>query len=640
MREVRAILIVSLAALAPSFAFGQMPSEDCLACHSDDALTMESEGREVSVHVDPERFSGSVHSFLSCADCHADIAEYPHEPRPAPVSCDSCHPDSVEAHRNSIHGRALDAGNGRVPTCASCHGNPHTILPSSDPESKTAHRNIPDTCGSCHGVQFVMEPSGFSVRPFFNYQESVHGRALAAGEERAAVCTDCHDYHDIRTPREADSPINKFNIPETCGKCHGEESAQFVESVHGTALARGVSASPSCTDCHGIHNIKPHIDPTSSVSFQSVARTTCSQCHGGVRLTEEFGVAGRRVGGYEGSYHGLASRLGSNVVANCASCHGVHDILPSSNPESMIHPANLRETCGTCHPGATDAFARARVHWDVAWADDIGSKVTWWIQTFYIWMIVLVIGGMILHNLIVWIRKVRAAKNRPGRVVPRMNRNERIQHMVNLVAFLVLAISGFALAWPESWLGSAFVSESVRRWIHRVAAIAMMGVGVWHLAYMFGTPQGRRGLRDFLPRWKDVADLRQMIVWMLGRGPRPKFERFGYAEKAEYWALIWGTLVMSVTGLMLWFKVWFGSLLEGWWIDVALVIHFWEAVLATLAIVVWHFYHVIFDPDVYPMNFSWLDGTMSEQMYHHEHALDYERWRREQEPESGADEEP
>jgi cytochrome b subunit of formate dehydrogenase len=106
---------------------------------------------------------------------------------------------------------------------------------------------------------------------------------------------------------------------------------------------------------------------------------------------------------------------------------------------------------------------------------------------------------------------------------------------------------------------------------------------------------------------------------------RPKFPRFGYAEKAEYWAVVWGTIVMGLTGLMIWFKLGVFRFLPRWAIDIALAVHFYEAVLATLAIIVWHFYAVMFDPDVYPVNFAFLDGRVSEEFYREEHELAYEQ---------------
>ena len=111
---------------------------------------------------------------------------------------------------------------------------------------------------------------------------------------------------------------------------------------------------------------------------------------------------------------------------------------------------------------------------------------------------------------------------------------------------------------------------------------------------------------------------------------KPRIARFGYAEKAEYWAVVWGTIIMGLTGLMIWFKLGLFKPLARWWIDVALAVHFYEAVLATLAIVVWHFYHVIFDPDVYPVNFAFYDGHVSEELFKEEHELAYEQLKEEE----------
>ena len=136
---------------------------------------------------------------------------------------------------------------------------------------------------------------------------------------------------------------------------------------------------------------------------------------------------------------------------------------------------------------------------------------------------------------------------------------------------------------------------------------------------------GRRLIQDFLPIPKDASDVWGTLRFYLGLGPKkPEFARFNYAEKAEYWALVWGMFVMAGTGIMLWAKVAVGNLLPRWWLDVATAIHFYEAVLASLAIVVWHFYQVFLDPDTYPMNWAWLDGKMPLEHYREEHALDGE----------------
>jgi cytochrome b subunit of formate dehydrogenase len=471
-----------------------------------------------------------------------------------------------------------------------------------------------------------MESDGESAQPFVSYQESVHGLAIEKGSKKAAVCTDCHGTHEILAANDQRSPIYKFNVPKTCGKCHSAIAQTFMQSIHGQGIARGNGLAPVCTDCHGIHSIKAHIDPNSSVSEQNLARTTCARCHEGVRLSQEFGVAGNRVSTYLDSYHGLASEGGSVVVANCASCHGVHNILPSSDPRSTINRANLDATCGKCHTGVTQKFTLNKVHMERGLSTDIGSVAVRWVRWIYLILIFAVIGAMFLHNAIIW-RSKAAARHRmrnPGMV--RMTENQRWQHLVLLASFIVLVITGFALKFPNSWIAEVLgMGEKLRSITHRVAGVILIGAGIYHLFYLAVTREGRRLIRDFAPAPKDAFDAWGTVLYYLGLSrKKPEFGRFSYAEKAEYWALVWGTALMAVTGIMLWAKVWVGDLLARWWVDVATAVHFYEAILATLAILVWHFYQVFFDPDVYPMNWAWWDGKMPVQHYREEHGLDTE----------------
>src|SRR5581483_11046470 len=211
-----------------------------------------------------------------------------------------------------------------------------------------------------------------------------------------------------------------------------------------------------------------------------------------------------------------------------------------------------------------------------------------------------------------------------------------------LVSFFVLVLTGFALKFPDSWFANLLaLGERVRGITHRVAALVLIGIGVYHLAYLALTREGRRLVLDFLPTPKDATDVWFTLLHYLGfHSTKPEFARFNYAEKAEYWALVWGLMVMASTGIMLWAKVLVGNLLPRWWLDVATAIHFYEAVLATLAIVVWHFYQVFLDPDVYPMNWAWWDGKMSFEHYREEHGLDSETLLRAEEGELKAMREP
>jgi formate dehydrogenase gamma subunit len=568
---------------------------------------------------------------LECQGCHAPGKSLPY------LGGAKFHADAHDAYDRGFHARGIQGGM-KAANCIDCHtrnGDMTTILQAGDSKSTISRANIAETCGRCHGDKSVMQGSGISDRPFFSYRESVHAKALARGNVSAAVCSDCHNSHDILPASAPQSPIAKINIPATCSKCHKAESAEFMQSVHGQAVTRGVSRSPVCTDCHGIHGIASPVEQATASASSAVATDTCAGCHEGVALTREFGVAAGRVSSYKDSYHGLASELGSKTVANCASCHGVHNILPSSDPKSMIHAGNLPQTCGQCHIGAGANFASGKIHLtsglvSAAGAADagvIGTKIVRWI---YVPLIVLVIGGMAVHNGLIWMRKA-VARKRQARQIVRLTRNQRLQHWLLLTSFIALVLSGFALQYPDSWLASLLGgSEYLRRIIHRVAAVIMLGAGVYHVAYLGISQEGRLWLKDMLVRGKDFKDVLGNFLYYLGvSGAKPKIARFGYAEKAEYWAVVWGTILMGLTGLMIWFKLGIFGFLPRWTIDIALAIHFYEAVLATLAIIVWHFYQVIFDPDVYPLNFAFIDGRVSEEHYREEHELAFEEGREE-----------
>jgi cytochrome b subunit of formate dehydrogenase len=240
-------------------------------------------------------------------------------------------------------------------------------------------------------------------------------------------------------------------------------------------------------------------------------------------------------------------------------------------------------------------------------------------------MIFAVIGGMLAHNFIIWRAKVIARRKIEQHFVTRMALRFRWQHATLLTSFFVLVLTGFALKFPDSWFAIMLaMSEHLRRVLHRIAAVVLIGVSLYHLFDSVLSREGRKLVRDLFPTLDDVRGAWQNLCYYLGLSTRkPEFPRFNYAEKAEYWALVWGMIVMAVTGVMLWAKVLVGNHLPRWWLDIATAIHFYEAVLATLAIVVWHFYQVFLDPDVYPMNWAWWDGKMPTHHYREEHGLDH-----------------
>ena len=307
----------------------------------------------------------------------------------------------------------------------------------------------------------------------------------------------------------------------------------------------------------------------------------------------------------------------------------------------MINAGNLGQTCGQCHVGAGANFTTGRIHLTSGLVSEVttydrgvvGTRIVRWI---YLPLILLVIGGMVFHNALIWRKKV-VAKRSQERSIVRLSRNQRTQHWLLLTSFITLVLSGFALQYPDSWLAWLLGgSELLRRIVHRVAAVVMLVAGTYHVLYLALSKEGRLWVKDMFPRLKDVRDLIGNFAYYLGlTKEKPKFARFGYAEKAEYWAVVWGTIIMGLTGLMIWFKLGVFGFLARWWIDVALAVHFYEAVLATLAIIVWHFYQVIFDPDVYPVNFAFIDGRVSEEFYEEEHELAYEQMKEQSTQEEG-----
>jgi cytochrome b subunit of formate dehydrogenase len=610
----------------------KLKDEDCLACHSDSTLSADVNGKPRSLFVDEGKLKHSIHgSMFACVDCHTDVKSLAHDTPPKKIACAQCHADSQAAWAHSTHAKVTAAGTSAA-LCGDCHGNAHEVLAAADAKSPVSHGNVPVTCGRCHGQKFLMESNRETAQPFLSYQDSVHGRAIENGSKKAAVCTDCHGAHSILPLNDQASPISKFNVPATCGKCHTEIQKTFMASIHGQGIERGNKLAPDCTDCHGIHSIKQHNDPNSPVAAANVSRDSCARCHEGVRLSQEFGLPGQRVSSYFDSYHGLAAQGGSLVAANCSSCHGVHDILPSSDPHSSVNHANLGATCGKCHAGITQKFTLTRVHMQdggplaAGSTRDIGSTAVRWVRMIYIPLIILVIGLMALHNLIIWRRKLSDRRKLHHVTVVRMSANQRWQHVLLFSSFILLVITGFALKYPDSWFAQLLgMSERLRSIIHRVAGVVLIAAGFYHVFYLAAAVEGRRLLRDLAPRPRDLKDAINAMLYYLGlRSQKPQFGRFNYAEKAEYWALVWGTGLMGLTGVMIWAKVWVGNLLARWWVDIATSIHFYEAILATLAILVWHFYQVFFDPDVYPMNGAWWDGKMPIEHYREEHELDTE----------------
>ena len=503
----------------------------------------------------------------------------------AEESCSGCH-DLAKKLETSAH-----AGLG----CTSCHAK-HEVYPHPTGVPK------PD-CAQCHSDVAA------------EHARSAHGRAVRSGNAAAPTCSVCHGgAHEVKDTKAAEF---HQGIPETCGLCHTEITEQFRTSVHGQAVAKGVAASPVCTNCHGEHSILSPKSQASPVNPGHI-RETCAQCHGNVQLSRRFGLPADRIISFDASFHGLAAKSGSQSVANCASCHGVHNILPSSDPRSSVHPKNLPATCGHCHPGAGTRFALGSIHQSEGRAEP--PAVTW-VRYVYGVLIPLLVGFMFLHNLGDWLRKLALrrfrrppASSATAQPELRMYGFERIQHALLALSFIVLAWTGFALKYPDQWWARPLVLWErywpVRGSIHRIASAVFLMVAAMHLVSLMVSRRLRLHWQTLWPRRNDLPETLGGFLYNLGLlRHKPKISPHSYIEKMEYWAVVWGGVVMALTGLMLWANNVTLAWLPKSAIDFATAVHFYEAVLATLAIFVWHFYTVIFDPDVYPLETAFLTGV-------------------------------
>jgi formate dehydrogenase gamma subunit len=663
------VLFVLLFFIWPSLAKPQDRSaqplkqdEGCLACHGQADMKSEK-GKAISIR--PDKHAASVHAILGCKDCHTTIREFPHPVKVSKVECATCHAEEVadaaksvhaalgesacsschgnvhevgaaanaqpgkcaECHTReakefsqSVHVRAAKAGDPDAPTCTSCHGLAHKIQESSAPTSTVARKNQATGCAKCHAdAAFLSRHKIPILHPVEQYLQSVHGRAVLQGKN-AATCADCHGSHDILPARDGQSKVSHWNVAATCGVCHIEIAKIYVGSVHGQAIKEGVQDSPDCADCHGEHLILEPANPASPVNASHVSAETCGRCHGDARLSRRYNLPADRVPSYAESYHGLAKREGSLTAANCASCHGIHNIYQSSDPRSTVNAANLAKTCGRCHEGVGEKFAIGPIH--VQTATGPAHPVVKWVRGIYWVLIPLTLGFMVFHNLLDLLAKLvrRRPRYETGEQVLRMNLLFRIAHWGVMLSFPTLVFTGFALKYPDSWWATTFLlrgkHEAFRGELHRAAAVVLIAATLYHFIHLAVNGRDRVFLWAMFPKWKDATDLIGVIRYNLGaRREQPQFEKFNYAEKLEYWAFLWGTLVMAFSGFLLWFNNFTLRNFPKWITDAATAVHWYEAVLATFSILLWHFYFVIFDPLVYPMDTAWLNGKASADHY-------------------------
>jgi cytochrome b subunit of formate dehydrogenase len=581
--HIIAVSFLLLFSAAASAEF--VDAEGCLLCHRYPTLGRydDKTGEKKVFYVNEESYSGSDHGVLRCTNCHVELNRLPHDD-PKKVDC------SIRCH----------------------------LLDKSTKQEFS------------HSIMVQ------------KYELSVHGGGKSEKTERFP-----EDFPD-------------------CQHCHDNQLSGMFDS----------SGSRTLSEESGISHVWERRTQKKIIEL-------CAGCHSDSKMASRHGID--TIDTFKDTFHWEMIKYGVGNAPDCISCHvpqgySSHDIRPHSDPFSSIHVNNRVKTCSgeggmvTCHPDATPDFSEGKVHAYSMKAQlstkesvmDAGQRfkalmfkrskqglakdeiLSYYIieilKLFYKLLIGGVIGFMSLHQLLEYIRARKKHKGKEHRHITdsrvtigsedesggisfiRLNLSERVQHMIFLISFIVLVITGFMVKIPEEVvivLGSA--GEKVffiRKVLHRVAGVAMILISIYHVYYIFFKAPGRRWIKDINVRLGDFKGMYNNILYFVGRREEPpEFDRFCYKHKIEYFALIAGTILMSVTGVMLWTEFQWDKL----FLDIAAIVHGMEAILASLAIIVWHLYEVHLRPRKFPVGDLWITGVIDEEEMKEEYPLHYKK---------------
>ncbi|NPV75532.1 MAG: hypothetical protein HPY59_04070 [Anaerolineae bacterium] len=340
---------------------------ECLLCHekTDQVLSF-SNGDTVSITIRPGDYGKSAHGLelMTCVSCHSDITGYPHPEVAAK--------DSRKAYSASYLG-----------ICRDCHGEQASQL-----------------------------------------NDSIHGEALATGNENAPLCTDCHNPHSQQPVRDEKGGLTlsgRHEIPQTCARCHSQIFDQYAQSVHGMGIVvENNPDAPTCTDCHGVHQI---VDPTTA-RFRLQSPEMCSDCHTNETVMAKYGLSTNVLNTYVSDFHGTTVTLFEKTSpdqptnkAVCYDCHGVHDIRRTDDPEKGLQvKENLLQTCKRCHPDATANFPDSWMSHYIP--NPERYPVVYYVNLFYKFFIPTVLGGMAVFVVSDFSRRMLERRKKPVEKTP------------------------------------------------------------------------------------------------------------------------------------------------------------------------------------------------------------------------------
>ena len=585
-------------------AAGGLDNDNCLSCHDAKQAKIkvpviidgDEDERELR-RIDQRKFAKGVHAGFKCVDCHANI---------------------VDAQKN----HKLDKTAPKA-SCINCHQNlwakaQQEGTAPDKPRLEVVAKNIEAYKQSFHAKENKDMP-GFAL----------------------ANCDNCHSSHEFNVPPKGSERRTAWHqsIPETCGnKCHEDQLEIFAASIHGEeVLDKGNVKAAVCTDCHSAHEVIN----TSTDKFKLANVQTCGSCH-----KEE-------IASYKDTYHGQVNKLGYTYTARCVDCHDSHGIRAVDDPKSKVHSDNRMKTCQKCHDGkkmpqATEGFKSFAPH---ANAHDFDKYPQVYIATkFMVWLLIGVFAFFWAHSGLWYYREWQDRKaGKPHHRIDtkglkldeekqhfqRFHWGWRVAHLTFALVTMTLVLTGTTALFAHSdWapvVAKALGGPKIMGIIHRVAAALFIGIFMIHFVYVMQKLLRSKTFRWFgpdslIPNWKDFADCWGMFKWFLGKGERPKFERWAYFEKFDYWAVFWGVNVIGWSGMMLAFPHITASYLPGWVFNVATLVHGEEAFLAAVFLFTVHFFNNHFRPDkLPPPDVVMFTGTQSLREFRHDHPAQYQR---------------
>ncbi len=545
---------------------------------------------------------------------------------------------------------------GGADACLDCHNGKDAPAVDVTAFGASVHADKA-SCTDCH-AGYAMGPHTGELAPLSASDQVVVDR-LAKARWPLAETGKGHGKKDEKAAPEAHVTAPRAYL--ACAGCHEMEHAEAMagwqKSIHSRWLREDAKvAGPTCTSCHGsIHAVKKlaAYDPKAGARQKVPAdrreiSRRCEGCHGNEEFAKAAGVNPEAALTYHDSMHGRLARVGNELAPVCTSCHaaskaqgGTHAIVAKTDAASAVSAAQKKDTCARCHANASDNFAALVAHKPI---QEIGGHIVpHVIHVAFSYLTTLTLLFFAFHVVVDFIYELRQRLSRKPeddhgadavRSVVRFDIHQRVQHWFMLSGVILLGITGWPLrgagdleasGYSRSFMKVFGGAEGAATW-HRVGAVLIILSAVYHLFYLTFLASKKRLPLSMLPMPKDALDMKDNILFMLGlKKERPKFERFMYLEKFDYWAVFWGIVMMVGTGFIFWFPTFFASHAPSWLITAALIIHGEEATLAILFLFVVHFYNVHLKPSIFPMNWAWLNGRISVEMMKHEHPLEYER---------------